>query len=144
MKPVHKKSFLHRVKKVLSSLVWLDVCAGGVCIRERKNQREILCVMHKNGGIMLPKGRVKNHETLEQAALREFSEQTGIYQVSLGSKIGTLRDRIRRKKITFFWIEHAKLQTPVHDEAVIWVEIGRAFSQMKHTSERQFIKKYIL
>ncbi len=133
------------LKKRLASYLWLDQCAGGICIRERKGNREILCVLHKDGGVMLPKWRIRQWETRENAALREFQEETGIYNSILGSKIGVIRDRIRRKKVTLYWIhENQGKHTPIHDEAIIWVCLEESPKKMKHASERDFILKYLL
>jgi 8-oxo-dGTP diphosphatase len=125
------------------SFWWLTDCAGGICIRERKWSRELLCVLHADGGIMLPKGSVKKWETVEQAALREFQEETGLYGCALGKKIWTIRDRMRGKKITLYAITPWSRHTHVTDEAIMWIELEKAPDMMKHTSERKFIKKYL-
>lgn len=56
-----------------------------------------------------------------------------------------MRDRKRGKKITFYHIkESGEKNSPLHDEAIIWLELPQAREKMKHTSERNFIEKYIL
>lgn len=101
--------------------------------------------MHKKGWLMLPKWRVKPQETLKEAAKREFEEETGLYSYQLGDVIGILRDRYRRKKITFFWFKNpSNKHAEIHDEAIVWVELQKAPQQMKHKSERKFIEKYVL
>lgn len=142
MKWTKKTGFINIWKKKLSSFFWLDDCAGGICIRERKGVEEILCVLHNDGGIMLPKWRVKKWELLEGAALREFQEETWLYGSQIGQKIGTIRDRLRRKKITFYKIHTGSRHTTVTDEAIMWVELSKASAKMKHASERDFIEKY--
>lgn len=92
---------------------------------------------------MLPKWRVKRWESLENAALREFQEETGLYGGQLGQKIGTIRDRLRRKKITFYWITNTARHTSVTDEAIMWVELSLAAWKMKHKSEQKFIEKHL-
>ena len=140
----NKKGYLELWKKRIASFVWLDPCAGWICLRERKWKTELLCVIHKDGGIMIPKWRIKPWESTEDAALREFREETGIYTSILGEKIGVIRDRIRRKKITLYKIHHGSWQhTSVHDEAIMWIEIGQALKKIKHLSERKFIEKYL-
>ncbi|MFA6080492.1 MAG: NUDIX domain-containing protein [Candidatus Gracilibacteria bacterium] len=133
-----------RSNRFISSLFWLDPCAGGVCIRKHGTTPEVLCVCHKNGKIMLPKGRCKAGETLEKAAVREFREETGIYDFKLGDIVGIVRDRKRRKKTTFFLIEKSgKQHTNFHDEATLWVKIEDALVDMRHKGERKLIKEYI-
>jgi 8-oxo-dGTP pyrophosphatase MutT (NUDIX family) len=92
---------------------------------------------------MLPKGRIKKWETTEQSALREFQEETWLYGNSLGTKIGIIRDRLRRKKITFYMIRPGSRHTAVTDEAIMWIELARAAEKMKHKSEQKFIEKYL-
>ncbi len=93
---------------------------------------------------MLPKGRCKVGETVEEAATREFREETGIYDFKLGEKIGIVRDRKRRKKTTFFAIEKpGKQHAHFHDEATLWVKIEDALVDMRHKGERKLVKEYI-
>jgi 8-oxo-dGTP pyrophosphatase MutT (NUDIX family) len=143
MKSTKKWSLFEQWKKFLASFFWLDPCAGGICTRERKWKIEILCVTHKDGGLMLPKWRMKPWETMEQTALREFREETGIYNCTLWKKIGTIRDRNRRKKIIFYAIQSSWPHSPVHDEAIMWVHLEDAAKKMKHTTERAFIERYV-
>lgn len=139
----NKKSKIAMWKKQIASLFWLDDCAGGICLRERKWKKELLCVLHHDGGIMLPKWRIKRWESSELAALREFQEETGLYHGQLWEKIATIRDRLRWKKITFYWIENTWKHAGFHDEAIMWVELSKAPGKMKHLSERKFIEKYL-
>lgn len=140
-----KKKYLqiwNNWKKKLASFFWLDDCAGGICTRERKWIIEILCILDKHGWLMLPKGQLKKWECFEDAAIREFQEETGLYNIKLWKKIGTLRDRLRRKKIVFFEIlcpHHSHVA--IHDEAILWIPIAKALLQMKHPSETHFVKK---
>lgn len=143
MKSIKKGRLFEQWKKFIASFFWLDPCAGGICIRDRRWIREIICVIHRDGGVMLPKWRIKRWEKTKEAALREFQEETGIYSSTLGWKIGTIRDRIRRKKITFYHIYNSGTLTPVHDEAVMWLPLESAQQKMKHPAEKKFLKKYL-
>ena len=93
---------------------------------------------------MLPKWRCKVGETVEDAAIREFQEETGIYDFKLGEKIWVVRDRKRRKKTTFFKINKpGKQHTQFHDEATLWIKIEDALVDMRHKGERKLVKEYI-
>lgn len=136
--------FWRKSKRYISSLFWLEPCAGGVCTRKRGTDIELLCICHKKGSIMLPKWRCKVGETLEDAAVREFREETGIFDFKLGDIIWVVRDRKRRKKTTFFKIEKpGKQHTHVHDEATLWVKIEDALPDMRHRGERELVEEYI-
>jgi 8-oxo-dGTP pyrophosphatase MutT (NUDIX family) len=143
MKWAKKTGFFEQCKKYIASIFWLDPCAGGICLRERRWKIEILCVLHKNGMLMLPKWKMKQWEKSDKAALREFQEETGIRNSVLWKKIGTIRDRIRRKKIIFYSIcYNHDMHTALHDEAIMWVHLHEAAKKMKHGSEKKFLEKY--
>ena len=58
-----------------------EISAGGVVFYEnnQKNIREYLLLKHQGAGHWdLPKGHLEDNETLQEAALREVYEETGI------------------------------------------------------------------
>jgi len=60
-------------------------------------------------------------------------------------KIGTIRDRIRRKKIVLFLIQYRESSNAtLCDEATMWVDLEKSSRKMKHKSEKEFIEKYLL
>ena len=61
----------------------------------------VLIIKHKNGHIDFPKGHVEGDETLEEAAVREVFEETGIncsidsdekYKITYSPKEGYIKD----------------------------------------------------
>lgn len=137
-------SLLMRAKRFISSLLWLEPCAGGMCIRKRGDKKELLCISHREGRLMLPKWKCKIQETLQEAAKREFREETGIFDFQLGEILWVVRDRKRRKKTTFFTILKPGKQNPhIHDESVLWVEINQAIKEMRHKEEKKLLQKYV-
>ena len=139
-----KTGILHSLKRIktrIKKYFWLTPCAGGLCIRERKWVQELLCVAHKKGTIMLPKGRIKPGETSEVWALREFREETGIYDCELGKFIGTIRDRHRGKIIDFYEIKKPGKIHKFKDEHTFWIPLDEALSQMKHPIETRFLQR---
>jgi len=141
-----KKKYLqtwNNWKKKIASFFWLDDCAGGLCIRDGKRWRDILVVLHKDGGVMIPKWKVKPWESLATAALREFQEETGLYSSRLGKKIGVMRDRLRRKKIHIYKIDNIVVSSLIRDEAVVWMSLEKALIHLRHKSEKKFLEKYL-
>lgn len=139
----NKISTFDNWKMWLSSLFWLEPCAGGICLRERQWQSEVLCIAHKKWGLMFPKWRIKRGETLEIGAIREIQEETWLYGFTLWERIGVVRDRKRRKKITFFEVKNVGAHSPIHDEAIMWVSLSHALKHLKHEPERKILQQYL-
>lgn len=55
-----------------------EVSAGGVVYRRDGETIKLLLIQDRYGKIALPKGKMEARETVEQTALREISEETGI------------------------------------------------------------------
>ncbi|MEX2416643.1 MAG: NUDIX domain-containing protein [Paenibacillaceae bacterium] len=55
-----------------------EISAGGVVFRRLDGVVEIQLIQDRYGKISLPKGKMEQGETVEQTALREIVEETGI------------------------------------------------------------------
>lgn len=55
-----------------------EISAGGVVFRKRADRLEIQLIQDRYGKISLAKGKMEPGETVEQTALREIAEETGI------------------------------------------------------------------
>jgi len=55
-----------------------EISAGGVVYRRIDGKLEIQLIQDRYGKISLPKGKMEPGETIEQTALREIVEETGI------------------------------------------------------------------
>jgi 8-oxo-dGTP pyrophosphatase MutT (NUDIX family) len=55
-----------------------EISAGGVVFRKQGDQLEIQLIQDRYGKITLPKGKMESGETVEETALREIEEETGI------------------------------------------------------------------
>lgn len=55
-----------------------EISAGGVVYRRFEGQPQIQMIQDRYGKITLPKGKMETGETIEQTALREILEETGI------------------------------------------------------------------
>ncbi len=69
--------------KAVSSLFIPVVAAGGVVL----NDQNQALMIHRNGRYDLPKGHWEEGETIEECAIREVMEETGVEGITLGDKI---------------------------------------------------------
>ncbi|MBP1156349.1 MULTISPECIES: NUDIX domain-containing protein [unclassified Paenibacillus] len=55
-----------------------EISAGGVVFRKLGDDLQVQMIQDRYGKITLPKGKMEPGETIEQTALREIAEETGI------------------------------------------------------------------
>lgn len=55
-----------------------EISAGGVVYRFHEGSLQVQLIQDRYGKITLPKGKMEPGETVEQTALREIAEETGI------------------------------------------------------------------
>ncbi len=105
---------------------------------------EVALVGRKHAGIWaLPKGTPQPGETVEQVALREVQEETGL-QVRLIAYIGSIsysfvRDQIRyHKQVRHFLLEAIGGDTSLHDheyDLVAWFSLPEACRRLTYQNE---------
>ncbi|WP_284638677.1 NUDIX hydrolase [Paenibacillus silviterrae] len=115
-----------------------EISAGGVVYRRFEGQLQIQMIQDRYGKITLPKGKMETGETIEQTALREILEETGItgsivqpletitYQFTL-SGVGLID-----KEVHYFLVEATggKLQAQVEEiRGVEWLTPQDAWQQ---------------
>jgi 8-oxo-dGTP pyrophosphatase MutT (NUDIX family) len=77
-----------------------EYTAGGVVFRVNNGQLEFLLLQDVKGRWSIPKGHVESGETLEQTAVREIGEETGLFGIKIIDKLD---------KIHFFYRMEGKL-----------------------------------
>ena len=77
-----------------------EFTAGGVVFRREGEKIEILMIQDRVGRWTIPKGHVEEGERLEQTAIREVGEETGLTTVKIREKLD---------KIHFFYRKEGKL-----------------------------------
>jgi 8-oxo-dGTP pyrophosphatase MutT (NUDIX family) len=105
---------------------------------------EVALVGRSHAGIWaLPKGTPQSGETIEQVAVREAQEETGL-QVRLIAYIGSIsysfvRDQIRyHKQVRHFLLEAIGGDTALHDheyDMVAWFSLSEASRRLTYQNE---------
>nr|MDA8087503.1 NUDIX hydrolase [Nitrospiraceae bacterium] len=117
--------------------VKIQTSAGGVVYRLTPEGPEVALVAVKGGKVWtLPKGTVDKGEKIEQTALREVSEETGL-KARLDNRLGEItywyylsEEKARCKKtVHFYLMRYLSGDTGGHDLEVddaAWFPIGEA------------------
>ncbi|GIP39592.1 DNA mismatch repair protein MutT [Paenibacillus sp. J31TS4] len=115
-----------------------ELSAGGVVYRRKGGALEIQMIQDRFGKITLPKGKLEEGETVEQAALREIEEETGIrgtirYPLEVVGYRYTHPDRGEvDKEVHYFLVEalDGELQAQIEEiRGVEWLSPDEAWSQ---------------
>lgn len=103
---------------------------------------------YRNWG--LPKGHLKSGEGAEQAALREVGEETGLEDLVLGPKLGTIDWYFRNgsrivHKFCAFYLMHSEIGEPVPEEAegitaCVWLPISEAEARISYDNAREVVR----
>jgi len=126
------------------------VSAGGVVVRIGKQGIEIvICGRNSDGVWGLPKGTPNPGETMEETALREVSEETGL-EVEIVDKIGVVEYWFAREGVRYHkWVHHFLMQatggdTSRHDaeyDRVEWSPVEDALKTLTFRNERDMVIK---
>ena len=125
------------------------VSAGGVVIREGEAALEVvICGRDSDGVWGLPKGTPDEGESLEQAAIREVSEETGL-QVEIVKKLGVVEywfasDGVRYHKWVHYYLMRATGgSTEMHDEEydrVEWLHVKDALRALTFENDKRMVR----
>lgn len=128
--------------------------AGGVVWRRRAGEIEILlCGRHADNLWALPKGTPEPGETIEQSALREVREETGVVP-EIEATVGVIKYWFSRPQegVRYFKTVHHFLMRPIggdtalHDhefDEVRWVPVGEALKLMTYPNETRIVRQTI-
>lgn len=124
--------------------------AGGVVHRTRDGQQEIVLVHRRHPRLWaLPKGTPNAGETLEETALRETREESGL-EVEIEAPIRAIQYFFVRGRTRFHKTVHFYLMRPVggsleqHDhefDEVAWHQVEEAVELMNHATERMVVEE---
>lgn len=121
-----------------------ELCAGGVVLRGNR----FLMLRRKNGVWLLPKGHVDPGEALEETAIREVEEETGL-KATLGEKLGETsysfmhEDGQHQKRVHWFVMESLE-GDPIPEEGMFlevrWMGMDE-IDGLTFEHDRQLVRK---
>jgi 8-oxo-dGTP pyrophosphatase MutT (NUDIX family) len=93
-----------------------EYTAGGVVFRHTPDDRiQILMIQDRLGRWTIPKGHVEEGESLEQTAVREVAEETGLTHLRLGEKLDKLHFFYRKEGKLIFMTTYVFLMEALGD-----------------------------
>jgi 8-oxo-dGTP pyrophosphatase MutT (NUDIX family) len=126
--------------------------AGGVVHRTVDGRLQLLLVHRRNPRLWaLPKGTPDAGETIEETALRETREETGL-EVAIERQLRSIRYFFVRGTTRFHKTVHFFLMRPIggalddHDaefDEVRWVEVEEALAILNHDTERSVVEEAV-
>jgi 8-oxo-dGTP diphosphatase len=120
--------------------------AGGIVLRHTPRCDEVVVVYRKrHRDWTLPKGKLKDGESFEEAALREVQEETGC-SCRLGSYLGGISYAISGiPKVVMFWKMSVVDEKPIaeNDEIAeaVWMPVPTAIQKLTHAQEKSLLTR---
>lgn len=131
--------------------------AGAIILREIEGELKIALAHHQRTDKtwVLPKGHVEEGETIEEAALREIHEESGLDNVQLIKHLGTImresvksNDVLVQKTIHFFLAYALENKHPSPPTDILFTEVGwfkpiEAIELLPYESDKAFLREHL-
>ena len=128
------------------------VSAGGVVYRDGSGGLMVaICGRTSSGLWALPKGTPDNGETIEQTALREVTEETGL-EVAIEAPLGHIEYWFQRqserihKRVHFFLMAERGGSFDHHDpefDVIEWALAAEALTTLTYPTEQEVVRRAI-
>lgn len=124
------------------------ISAGGLVVRNNPDKQILLIKFPDNNGLGFPKGHVEKGETVEQAAIREVFEETGLSGLKIIKRLGIVtRPAVEddgtevQKDIHLFLMKTDSNSHSEADQDYGWFGIDEAIQKMGFPQEAEFLRK---
>lgn len=120
--------------------------AGGIVLRHSPRGDEVIVVYRKrHQDWTLPKGKLKDGESFEEAALREVQEETGC-SCRLGNYLGGISYAIGGvPKVVMFWkmavVDERHIAENEEISEAAWMAIPAAIQRLTHAQEKSLLTR---
>lgn len=123
-----------------------EISAGGVVYNTKT--KKLLLIKDSYGRWSLPKGLIDKGETVEQAALREVEEETGLKNLKIIKKLGsikyiyTLKGQKIFKIVTFFLMEtdRIRLKPQWEIQGAKWFKPKEALEKIGYANSKSILR----
>jgi 8-oxo-dGTP pyrophosphatase MutT (NUDIX family) len=117
-----------------------EFTAGGVVFRRRGNLIDILMIQDRVGRWTIPKGHVEEGEKLEQTAIREVQEETGLVDLKIGERLDKLHFFYRKEGKLIFMTTYVFLMEALGDTSAIEPEQSEGIADVKWFSTEKALE----
>lgn len=131
-----------------------EISSGGIVYKKEKGHWKVALIARKGGKVWcLPKGLVEKKERLEETAVREVKEETGL-EASIAQKLGDLKywyarkeggDTVRIFKIVHFYLmKYRSGSVEDHDwevDEARWFPLDEAVEKLEYKNEKEIMEK---
>ena len=128
------------------------VAAGGVVMRERDGELEVAIAGRQSDGTwVFPKGTPDDGESIEETAVREVAEETGL-EVRITAPLATTeywfasRGTRFHKRVHFYLMEATGGDVALHDheyDVVRWVPVDEARQLLSFENYREVLDRAV-
>ena len=126
-----------------------ELSSGIVLFYKENNHIEYLLLKHSQGHWAFPKGHVESEESLQETALRETKEETGL-EIDLNDKFRKQityffksKDVIISKDVIFFLAQSKNMKVILSEEHTDfkWLPFSKALRLLKYKTQKETLKK---
>src|SRR5262249_13016247 len=120
--------------------------AGGILQRSTSRGDEVMVVYRKrHQDWTLPRGKVKDGESFQEAAMREVQEETGC-SCSIGNYLGTISYSDKGvPKVVLFWrmllVDDKGAKNNDEIGEAVWLQVPAAIERLTHAQEKSLLSR---